>query len=174
MSRPAAPKPDDLGFSLIEMLVVLLIAAGLSLGVGALYRIVAEALDRRAELTAVGDALIGLHAIAGELDQMPDLDTAGIQNSGPLSIELASRSTAVAVTLGLADKSLIWTGLPYRDDGKLSLNQFDSMRFRYLVGRDALEWRDEPLPPIRAIRLDLQRDSRHWETMLWMAPGDGS
>lgn len=174
MSRPAPSGSHGLGFSLVEMLVVLLVAAGLSVGVGALYRIVAEALQRHEEVTEIGDALVSLHALSTALDHVPSLDALSVPTTGEVSLLPSSTDAVPAVTLGLSDKTLTWAGLIDRDDGTLALTSFDRVRFRYLVGRDALQWRDEPLTPIRALRLDLERGSRHWETMLWMAPGDGS
>jgi prepilin-type N-terminal cleavage/methylation domain-containing protein len=174
MPRPAPSAPDDRGFSLIEMLVVLLVAAGLSVGVGALYRIVAEALQRRGEVVAISEALVSLHAISTALDHEPSLVTLSVPKPGHVSLLQSSTGTAGQVTLSLVDGTLAWAGLTDRDNGKLALTGFDTVHFRYLVGQDALQWRNEPLPPIRALRLDLERGIRHWETMLWMAPGGGS
>lgn len=174
MSRTARPGSGELGFSLIEMLVVLLVAAGLSVGVGALYRLVAEALQRREEVTQIGDALVSLRAISTALDHEPGLAVLAVPTMGTVSLLPSSTATIPAVTLSLFDRTLTWAGLMDRDDGTLALASFDKVRFRYLVGQNAPQWRDEPLPPIRALRLDLEHGSRHWETMLWMAPGDGS
>lgn len=173
MMRPASLRSGDRGFSLIEMLVVLLVAAGLSVGVGALYRIVAEALHRREEVTRIGDILLNLHAIAASLDHEPGLLRLTVPEPGRVSLVPGSTGAPGPVTLSLVDMRLTWAGLPDRDDGALILTSFDIARRRYLVGQDALQWRDEPLPPVRALRLDLERGGRHWETMLWMAPGDG-
>ena len=160
----------NLGFSLVEVLVVLLVAGAISTGIGALYHMVAEAMDRRQELVAISDTLLRLHGLAEALDHEPDLDQLEVDATGTVALSALSDPQGERVWMELRDEALTTRGLPGMRDSSLSLAGFDTHALTFLSGRGQLEWRSEPLDPVVAARLDLGRGGRRWEVMLWMAP----
>lgn len=158
------------GFSLVEVLVVLLVAGAISTGIGALYRLTAEAMDRRQELVAIGDTLLRLHGLAEALDDEPELDHLAVTWNGSITLSALTDPQRDAVSMALQDRALITKGLPGRPDSSLSLARFDTQTMTFLSGRGRLEWRTETPDPVFAARLDLGRGGRRWEVMLWMAP----
>lgn len=166
------PETDtgNLGFSLIEVLVVLLVAGAISTGIGALYHMVAAAIDRRQELVAIGDALLQLHGLAEALDHEPDLDHLQVDAAGTMALSALSDPQGERVVMALQGQALITTGLSGMRDSGLSLSRFDTRALTFLSGRGQLEWRSDSLDPVVAVRLDLGSGGRRWEVMLWMAP----
>lgn len=157
----------DSGFSMVEMLVALAIAALLAIASGSLIALGAGTKERVEDVAQIEAALVSLNSIAAlaasELhDRIEVADADGFSLSGegqPLRFDLKAK------LLGLRDGDA---------QNQVDLAAFDTARFEYLVdepqGGRWLDGRSTSQRELVGARLTLRHGSRTWRPLVWARP----
>lgn len=168
------PGDHATGFSLVEVLVAIAIAAGLIVGLGALLTNVGELGSRAEENNRILEALIEINAFRTFVSTpapvtLTQASTSGFVIAPDPAEQQPVQSTEISVASATAEAKLHYT----RGDASaaVDLSAFESISIEYLsVSAQTFAWQQALLADsgVQAARLVLRRAGRTWRPLIWM------